>query len=52
VSRENPRRLIGIVTRSDILSVYERRLRESTPVPPRSHWERKSSNAARELEEA
>lgn len=41
VRRENPRHLIGIVTRSDILSVYERRLRDSTPVHPRSHWERR-----------
>jgi H+/Cl- antiporter ClcA/CBS domain-containing protein len=41
VRRENPRHLIGIVTRSDILSVYERRLRESTLVHPRSHWKRK-----------
>jgi H+/Cl- antiporter ClcA len=40
VSRDNPRKLIGIVTRSDILSVYERRLRDSTPVHPRDHWGR------------
>jgi H+/Cl- antiporter ClcA len=38
VSRENPRKLVGIVTRSDILSVYERRLREAHPVHPREHW--------------
>jgi predicted transcriptional regulator len=39
VSRNDPKRLIGIVTRSDILSVYQRRLRESTPVHPRDHWQ-------------
>jgi H+/Cl- antiporter ClcA/CBS domain-containing protein len=43
VCRENPRRLLGIVTRSDILSIYQRRLRESTPVHPREHWAEKNS---------
>lgn len=40
VSREHPTKLVGIVTRSDILSVYERRLREAQPVPAREHWQR------------
>lgn len=38
VDRKNPRRIIGIVTRSDILSVYERRLRDREPIHPRDHW--------------
>ena len=42
VSRDNPKHLIGIVTRSDILSVYERRLRDAHPVHPREHWRRES----------
>ncbi len=29
VSREHPHRLVGIITRSDILSVFQRRIRES-----------------------
>lgn len=40
VSRKNPTQLVGIVTRSDILSVYERRLRETKPIHPREHWEK------------
>lgn len=43
VSRENPTKLVGIVTRSDILSVYERRLRETEPIHPREHWQKKRS---------
>jgi CIC family chloride channel protein len=46
VSRENPRELVGILTRSDILSVYERRLRESRPVHPREHWQPKKGTSA------
>ena len=46
VSRENPRNLVGIVTRSDILSVYERRLRDSEPIHPRTHWRREQEAAA------
>lgn len=38
VDRKNPKHLVGIVTRSDILSVYERRLREGRSVHPRDHW--------------
>jgi CBS domain-containing protein len=44
VSRENPRELVGILTRSDILTVYERRLRESRPVHPREHWQPKKAS--------
>ncbi|WP_254506710.1 chloride channel protein [Anatilimnocola floriformis] len=40
VSRANPKLLVGIVTRSDILSVYERRLRETESIHPREHWQR------------
>jgi predicted transcriptional regulator len=29
VSRERPHRLIGIITRSDVLSVFQRHLKES-----------------------
>lgn len=39
VRRDNPRQLAGIITRSDILSVYERRLQDSTPAAPTA-WPR------------
>ncbi|MES2788662.1 MAG: chloride channel protein [Planctomycetota bacterium] len=38
VCKEHPRQVVGIVTRSDILSVYERRLRDSKPIHPSAHW--------------
>jgi CBS domain-containing protein len=38
VSRSDPKRIVGIVTRSDILSVYERRVRDSVLHPPMSAW--------------
>lgn len=38
VSRHEPRRIAGIITRSDILSVYERRVRESVLHPPMKSW--------------
>lgn len=41
VDRTNPKRIVGILTRSDILSVYERRLRDGRPVHPRDHWKKK-----------
>jgi hypothetical protein len=34
MSRENPNRLLGIATRSDMLSGYQRRLRESAMDEP------------------
>ena len=34
VSRERPHRLIGIITRSDILSVFQKRLKEAQPQKP------------------
>lgn len=46
VSRENPKQLVGILTRSDILTVYERRLRESAPIHPREHWQPKKASSA------
>lgn len=47
VDRKNPKRIVGIVTRSDILSVYERRLRDGRLVHPRDHWRPKQAVATK-----
>lgn len=46
VDRKNPKHIVGIVTRSDILSVYERRLRDGRLVHPRDHWQPKAQGSA------
>lgn len=43
VDRKNPKRIVGIITRSDILSVYQRRLSDGRPVPPGDHWKKKAA---------
>lgn len=47
VDRKNPKHIVGIVTRSDILSVYERRLRDGQSIHPRDHWVPKKAVAIR-----
>lgn len=44
VERKNPRHIVGIVTRSDILSVYQRRLRDGSPVHPSDHWKKRGKD--------
>src|SRR5262249_20851435 len=38
VSRENPKLLVGILTRSDIMSVFRMRASEGNPQAPNLHW--------------
>lgn len=42
VDRDDPRRIVGIITRSDILSAYQRTLDEARPAKPSFAWPRSS----------